>query len=190
MPNTVPANTQGLPAINRRRLLGGIAAVSTASAVAGGSGAVAATAEAPVGNTVDAGLLALQRVARIDMCHFMGNNRCKFRLAIRKSQKAARDINVAARQRKRVDAWRIEQGDVITIRAGCRVFRQLRRYRFHIGVQVAARISATESRKNLGVFTRPDPRFLSFPVCPCKEARRPAIEGGTTCNQPGCQHNT
>ena len=59
MPNTVPANAQGLPAINRRRLLGGIAAVSTASAVAGGSGAVAATAEAPVGNTVDAGLLAL-----------------------------------------------------------------------------------------------------------------------------------
>lgn len=42
MPNyTVPANAEGLPAINRRRLLGGIAAVSTASAVAGASAAAA-----------------------------------------------------------------------------------------------------------------------------------------------------
>ena len=42
MPNTVPANAQGLPAINRRRLLGGIVAVSSASAVAGASAATAA----------------------------------------------------------------------------------------------------------------------------------------------------
>lgn len=46
MPNTVPANAQGLPAINRRHLLGGIAAVSTASAVAGGSVALATSVEA------------------------------------------------------------------------------------------------------------------------------------------------
>jgi hypothetical protein len=46
MPNTVPANAQGLPAINRRHLLGGIAAVSTASAVAGGSVALVTSVEA------------------------------------------------------------------------------------------------------------------------------------------------
>jgi ABC-type glycerol-3-phosphate transport system substrate-binding protein len=42
MPNIVPANTEGLPAINRRRLLGGIGAVSSAAAVAGASAATAA----------------------------------------------------------------------------------------------------------------------------------------------------
>ncbi len=43
MPNPVPAAAEGLPEINRRRLLGGIVAASTASAVAGGSVALAAT---------------------------------------------------------------------------------------------------------------------------------------------------
>jgi len=38
MPNTVPANAQGLPAINRRRLLGSIAAASAASVAASAVG--------------------------------------------------------------------------------------------------------------------------------------------------------
>lgn len=45
MPNPVQAAAEGMPAINRRRLLGGIVAASAASAVAGGSVAFAATVQ-------------------------------------------------------------------------------------------------------------------------------------------------
>ena len=45
MPNIVPAAAQGLPEVNRRRLLGGIAGLTAASAVAGASAATAATYE-------------------------------------------------------------------------------------------------------------------------------------------------
>ncbi len=48
MPNIVPAAAEGMSEINRRRLLGGIALASAASAVAGGSAALAATHEPPV----------------------------------------------------------------------------------------------------------------------------------------------
>lgn len=45
MSTTKSANAEGLPEINRRRLLGGIAAASAASAVAGATAAAAASYE-------------------------------------------------------------------------------------------------------------------------------------------------
>jgi hypothetical protein len=69
MPNIVPANTQGLPAINRRRLLGGIAAVSTASAVAGTSTTMATTYEPPASDNLDALPISALWVRAIELAH-------------------------------------------------------------------------------------------------------------------------
>ncbi|MCB1469259.1 MAG: hypothetical protein KDK08_19445, partial [Rhizobiaceae bacterium] len=59
MSNIVPAAAEGLPEMNRRRLLGGIAA-STASAVVGGSAAIAATYETPLTELIAAHKQALE----------------------------------------------------------------------------------------------------------------------------------
>jgi hypothetical protein len=51
MPNPVQAAAEGLPEINRRRLLGGIVAASAASAVTGATAALAATTASAVAMT-------------------------------------------------------------------------------------------------------------------------------------------
>ncbi|MEZ5782725.1 MAG: hypothetical protein R3D70_14100 [Rhizobiaceae bacterium] len=60
MPNIVPAAAEGMPEINRRRLLGGMVAASTASAVAGSSVAIAATYEKPLAELIAAHKQALE----------------------------------------------------------------------------------------------------------------------------------
>ncbi|MCO5083887.1 MAG: hypothetical protein M9955_19795 [Rhizobiaceae bacterium] len=69
MPNIVPANAQGLPDINRRRLLGNIAGLTAASAVAGATAATAATYEPPASDNLDALPISALWVRAIELAH-------------------------------------------------------------------------------------------------------------------------